>query len=99
MKKFLCCYKFMKQRDGDINNNFIKKLVLSNSDQISTRWKEICHKIQVDPNLDEEKKQLWKPLECYQDVFSWNKGELGYCTLREHDVDSQGISPCKVLPG
>jgi hypothetical protein len=37
-------------------------------------------------------------LECYQDVFVWNKGELGYCTIKEHYVDSQGFPPCKVSP-
>jgi hypothetical protein len=48
--------------------------------------------------LDEEKKQLWKLLEHYQDVFAWNKGELGYCTLGEHVMDTQGFSPYKMSP-
>jgi hypothetical protein len=56
---------------------------------MSTRWEEICQKIQVDHNLDEKKKQeLWKVLERYQDVFAWNKGELGCCTIGEHSVDT-----------
>jgi len=42
--------------DGDFKSNFRKKLTSSYSDEISTRWKEICQKIRVDPNLDEEKK-------------------------------------------
>ncbi len=67
---------------------------------MNTRWEEICQKIQVDHNLDEEKwQQFWKVLECYQDVFAWNKGELGYCTIGEHFVDTQGFPPCKVSPG
>jgi hypothetical protein len=71
-----------------------------NNDEISTRWKEIFQKIWVDPNLDKEKKQqLWKVLECYQDVFAWNKGELGCCTIGEHFMDTQGFPPCKVSPG
>jgi hypothetical protein len=54
----------------------------------------------VDPNLDKEKKQkLWKVLDCYQDVFAWNKGELGYCTIGQHSVDTQGFPPHKVSLG
>jgi hypothetical protein len=37
-------------------------------------------------------------LEFYQDVSVWNKGELGYCTIKKHFVDSQGFPPCKVSP-
>jgi hypothetical protein len=37
---------------------------------------------------------MWK----YQDVFAWNKGEFGYCTIGEHVVDIQGFPPCKVFP-
>jgi hypothetical protein len=32
-------------------------------------------------------------------VFAWNKRELGYCTIGEHFVDTQGFLPCKVFPG
>jgi hypothetical protein len=74
-------------------------LALSDNYKVSTRWEEIFQKIRVDHNLDEEKRQqLWKVLECYQDVFAWNKGELGCCTIREHSVDTQGFPPCKVSP-
>jgi len=38
-------------------------------------------------------------LECYQDVFAWNKRELRCCTVGEHSVDTQGFPPCKVSPG
>ncbi len=63
--------------------------MLSDNHEMSTRWEEICQKIQVDHNLDEKKKQeLWKVLERYQDVFAWNKGELGCCTIGEHSVDT-----------
>jgi len=69
-------------KGGDVHNNSNNKLTSSDSDEISTRWKEICQKIQVDPNLDKEKKQqLWKVLKCYQDVFAWNKGEFSCYTL------------------
>jgi hypothetical protein len=31
--------------------------------------------------------------------FSWNIGELGCCTIREHFVDTQGFPPFKVSLG
>jgi hypothetical protein len=49
--------------------------------------------------LDKEKQQLWKVLKCYQDVFAWNKGELGYCTIEKHSMDTQSFPPCKVSLG
>jgi hypothetical protein len=85
---------------GDSHNNCKEQLVLSDNHKVNTRWEEICQKIRVDHNLDEEKRQqLWKVLERYQDVFVWNKGELGCCTIGEHSVDTQGFPPCKVSPG
>ncbi len=45
-----------------------------------TRWKDICQKLRIDQDLDELKRPLlWKLLQRYQDVFAWNKGELGCC--------------------
>jgi hypothetical protein len=38
-------------------------------------------------------------LEQYQDVFAWNKGELGCCTVGEHVIDTQGFPPCRAAPG
>jgi hypothetical protein len=38
-------------------------------------------------------------LEHYQDVFAWNKRELGCCTIGEHSIDTQGYPPCRVSPG
>jgi hypothetical protein len=38
-------------------------------------------------------------LERYQDVFAWNKGELGCYTIGEHSIDTQGFPPCKASPG
>jgi len=67
---------------------------------MSTRWEEISQKIRIDHNLGEEKKQqLWKMLGNYQDVFAWNNGELGCCTVGEHSIDTQGFPPCKASPG
>jgi hypothetical protein len=43
--------------------------------------------------------QLWSVLERYQDVFAWNKGELGFCIIGEHAIDTQGYPPCRVTPG
>jgi hypothetical protein len=38
---------------------------------MSTRWEEISQKLQIDHNLEEEKKQqLWKMFGNYQDVFA-----------------------------
>jgi hypothetical protein len=45
---------------------------------VSSRGEDICQKLRIDQNLDELKRPLlWKMLERYQDVFAWNKGELG----------------------
>jgi hypothetical protein len=63
--------------------------VLSDNRKVSIRWEEICQKIWVDHNLDEEtRQQLLKVLGRYQDVFAWNKGELGCCTIGEHSIDT-----------
>jgi hypothetical protein len=65
-----------------------------------TRWKDICQKLIIDQDLNELKRPLlWKLLERYQDVFAWNKGELGCYTVREHSIDTQGFPPCRVAPG
>ncbi len=67
--------------------------------EVNTRWEEISQKIRIDHNLGEEKKQqLWKMFGKYQDVFAWNKGELGCCTIGEHSIDTQGLPPCKTSP-
>jgi hypothetical protein len=64
------------------------------------RWKEICERIKVDADLDEHgQQQLWVTLEKYKDFFAWNKGELGYCTIDEHSIDTQGFPPCNASPG
>jgi hypothetical protein len=64
------------------------------------RWGEICKKIRIDPHLEKGmEQQLWSVLERYQDVFAWNKGELGCCTIGEHIIDTQGYPPCWVTPG
>jgi len=65
-----------------------------------SRWKDICHKIRIDSSLDELKRPLlWKVLEAYQDVFAWNKAELGCCTIGEHSIDTQGFVPCRATFG
>jgi len=65
-----------------------------------SRWRDICQKLRIDPGLDELKRpMLWKVLERYQDVFAWNKGELGCCTVGEHSIDTQGFVPCRATPG
>ncbi len=41
---------------GDAHNNCKEQLVLLDNHEMSTRWEDICQKIQVDHNLNEEKK-------------------------------------------
>jgi predicted aspartyl protease len=70
-----------------------------NCPEVNTRWEEISQKIRIDHNLGEEKKeQLWRMIGKYQDVFVWNKGELGCCIIGEHSIDTQGLPPCKTSP-
>jgi putative transposase len=74
--------------------------VSTDDPRVSSRWEDICQKLCVYQNLDEQKGQLlWRMLEKYQDVFAWNKGELGCCTIGEHSIDTQGFPPCRVVPG
>jgi hypothetical protein len=74
--------------------------VLGNHYESEIRWKEICEWIKVDTELDEHgQQQLWATLEKYKDVFAWNKGELGCCTIDEHGIDTQGFPPCSASPG
>jgi len=74
-----------------------KQLAAStNCSTMDIRWGEISQKIRIDHNLGEEmKQQLWRILGNYQDVFAWNKGKLGCCTIGEHSIDTQGLPPCK----
>jgi hypothetical protein len=81
-------------------NKFKEQLTVSNNCKADSRWAEISQKIRVDQNLDQEKGlELWGVLEHYQDVFAWNKRELGCCTIGEHSIDTQGYPPCRVSPG
>jgi hypothetical protein len=74
--------------------------VSGNHPESKVRWKEICGRIKVDANLDEHKQQqLWVTLERYKDVFAWNKGELGHCTIGERSIDTQGFPPCNASLG
>jgi hypothetical protein len=87
-------------KDGNSNGSHIKQITSSNHDEVDTRWREIYQRIRIDTSLEEERRQqLWRVLGQYQDVFAWNKGELGCCTIGEHFVDTQGFPPCKASPG
>ncbi len=80
-----------KPDEGCLSSNYFESKV---------RWKEICERIKVDADLDEHgQQQLWATLEKYKDVFAWNKGELGYYTIGEHSIDTQGFPPCNASPG
>jgi len=73
--------------------------VSSSYSELEVKWKEICERIKVDPNLEKPGQQLWATLERYKDIFAWNKSELGYCTIGEHGIDMQGFPPCNASPG
>jgi len=65
-----------------------------------SRWENICQKLKINQSLDEQKRPLfWKVLERYQDVFAWNKGEIGCCTVGEHSIDTQGFLPYRATLG
>jgi hypothetical protein len=92
--------QLQQMNDGLFPNSFREQLPLFDDCKTDTRWEEICQKIRIDQSLDKEKgQQLWKTLERYQDVFAWNKRELGCCTIGEHSIDMQGYPPCRVSPG
>jgi hypothetical protein len=87
-------------RNGDLDYKPAEKLTTTSPLQIEHRWKEIYQRIRIDIELDDGgQQQIWRMLEQYQDVFVWNKGELGCCTLGEHCIDTQGFPPCKASPG
>jgi hypothetical protein len=90
----------VQTKDGNSDRNTTEQLGSSSHEEMDTRWSEICQQIRIDNSLNEGgQQQLWKILERYQDVFAWNKGELGCCTIGEHFVDTQGFPPCKASPG
>ncbi len=83
---------------ADCSDN-VEEWIIRNPKE-NTRWGEICQKIRIDLKLEKGmERQLWAVLEQYQDVFAWDKGELGSCTVEEHVIDTQGFPPCKVAPG
>jgi len=87
-------------KDGDSACKPIGKSVSSSHSESGNRWKEICERIKIDIDLGEHgQQQLWGILERYQDVFAWNKGELGCYTISEHSINTQGFPPCKTSPG
>jgi len=91
----------LQQLNGDLfPNGFREHLPSSDDCKANARWEKICQKIRIDQSLDKEKgQQLWKTLEGYQDVFAWNKRELGCCTIGKHSIDTQGYPPCRMSPG
>ncbi len=89
----------VQHEDIAASHNSIKAQ-LDHNREADSRWDEIRQKMRVDQVLNEEMgQQLWRVLEQYQDVFAWNKGELGCCTIGEHSIDTQGFPPCRVAPG
>jgi hypothetical protein len=91
----------LQQMNNDFfPNKFKEQLTVSDNCSTDSRWAKISQKIRIDQNLDRAKGQeLWGVLEQYQDVFAWNKRELGCCTIGEHSIDTQRYPPCRVSPG
>jgi hypothetical protein len=87
-------------KDNDSDCEPIEKFMSPSCHESRIRWKEICERIKINAGLGESGQlQFWGILERYQDVFGWNKGELGCCTIGEHSIDTQGFPPCKASPG
>ncbi len=87
-------------RTDELDRKSDERCVSNNYSESEVKWKEICERIKVDADLDEDgQRQLWATLGGYKDVFAWNKGELGYCTISEHSIDTQGFPPCHASPG
>jgi len=55
--KILILLQVHQVESGGLNNNSTEQLTSFNNDEISTRWKEICQKVWVNPNLDKKKNQ------------------------------------------
>jgi hypothetical protein len=92
--------QIVQVKDGDPDCKPAEQLASSSHQEMGNRWREICQRIKIDTGLDDEgQQQIWGILERYQDVFTWNKGELGCCTIGEHCIDTQGFPPCKASPG
>jgi hypothetical protein len=86
--------------DATSCKNLEGQITATEESGVDSRWKDICQKLRIDPGLDELKRPLmWKVLERYQDVFAWNKGELGCCMVGEHSINTQGFVPCRTTPG
>ncbi len=87
-------------KGGDSNCEPNEKFMSPNRHESGTKWKEICERIRINADLGEiGQQQLWGILERYQDVFAWNKGKLGCCTIGEHNINTQGFPPCKTSLG
>jgi len=92
--------QIVKVEIGNSDCKPIEKFASYNHPELGIRWKEICERIKIGTDLGTHgQQQLWEVLERYQDVFAWNKGELGCCTIGEHSIDTQGFPPCKASPG
>ncbi len=93
----------MQQRLGkNIGPNVHFYLVQVFDDLIerSDRWTQMKNMIRLNESLNEEQQnQLWDLLEEFQEMFTWHKGELGQCYVREHSIDTQGLPPCCMTPG
>jgi hypothetical protein len=91
----------VQQLDDDASCKDPKDQIASTAEfGVGSRWKDICQKLKIDPDLDELRRPLlWEVLERYQDVFAWNKGELGCCSVGEHSINTQGFVPCRATPG
>ena len=46
----------------------------------------------------EQREVLWKVLNKHAATFAFSKGDLGYYTVYEHKIDTQGFYPCRSPP-
>ncbi len=47
----------VQTKGGNSNGSHTKQLASSNHDEVDTRWREICQRIMIDANLEEDRQQ------------------------------------------
>ena len=63
------------------------------------KWLSIKSCFKVEAGLSQrQREELWNMLNKHSQAFSFSKGDLGYCTMYEHEIDTQGFYPCRSPP-
>ena len=61
----------------------------SNSLIKEDKWLSSKSILKVESGLSQEQcEELWKVLNMHLDAFAFSKGNLGYCTVCEHEIDT-----------